>query len=454
MTVQIIQQAINNKNWSKLQDTTFLSIFSSGEKSKLDQISFNKEVFTEFIFNSNYFIKNLRSVSTSNRAIIYNIDSIIINICKTILNNNFDISVNDWKNYIKNFYILYSSGRFNSSNYLLFEMFSYHNKNTNYLKALTDDNIYKQISDLFKWKFQRQIELYKGIFDGLTATEIEKLKNRLSFNKKNIQLASNDKNVKEILKIFSFNEILELYDKRINFFIHIDLGYVLEDYSQEDYFTLLKNRIESGKTYVSFVSYFKIHKDLEVPNWLYEFLFDYEDLGPTEISRKKEFIKNCINNLTEEQIDKQYMNIPTRFLIKKTSLHLSKITEYKGKDLYDLTREGLFYTEEEIAENPHFFNPEKLSKGEKLYYVTEDTFKLLNKTWGKRQRYNNDLTDFFEIVNKLSYNSFTIKNIKYLQEKTNVKNTKVINLLKRRIVKYFNEEKLAKCLIFLKKYEE
>lgn len=80
MTVQIIQQAIDNQNWKKLIKTEFFNLFDlNSDKSLTNQISFNNELFSKFIFNIKYFSEHIKYINEYITNIIY-FDEIFKNI--------------------------------------------------------------------------------------------------------------------------------------------------------------------------------------------------------------------------------------------------------------------------------------------------------------------------------------------------------------------------------------
>ena len=93
-----------------------------------------------------------------------------------------------------------------------------------------------------------------------------------------------------------------------------------------------------------------------------------------------------------------------------------KLPENIGRYV-NFIRAKRFFTEEEIAANPNLFDPEYVKDSGKSY-VSRETFKILNKQFNKRKQYGEGLDDFLTIIRKYSYETMTIKTIKYLVEKT------------------------------------
>jgi hypothetical protein len=163
-----------------------------------------------------------------------------------------------------------------------------------------------------------------------------------------------------------------------------------------------------------------------------------------------------INNVSEKVIVDNIKSIHLGYLAKRQSMSLERITELVGKKNYDLTWHSRFFTDEEIAANPHFFDPRVLNRRTSAY-VSLDTFKILNKTWELRQQYNDELRYFEPIVSGLAPDAITIKTLRYLKEKTQSSNEVVIKAIKR---KYIDEawakdaKKLAIIQKFIKKFEQ
>ena len=113
-------------------------------------------------------------------------------------------------------------------------------------------------------------------------------------------------------------------------------------------------------------------------------------------------------------------------------------------------KEKEIFTEEEIAANPHFFDPRVLNS-RVCAFVSPDTFKLLNKTWGLRLKYNDELGNFADIVSGLQSGAISLKTLRYLKEKTNASNEVVFKVIERKHIKEARS-KDAKKLAIVKKF--
>jgi hypothetical protein len=84
-----------------------------------------------------------------------------------------------------------------------------------------------------------------------------------------------------------------------------------------------------------------------------------------------------------------------------------------------------FSTEEEMQKYPFLFDPEAM-KYQTGNYISRKTYTLLNSTWGKKQRYDEEHFSTLEGVTKNMVAGYiTIKNIKYLKMKTGSSNSAV-----------------------------
>jgi len=126
------------------------------------------------------------------------------------------------------------------------------------------------------------------------------------------------------------------------------------------------------------------------------------------------------NNMSLTQIKKYKDKMFVGHLARKRDLSLDEITKMKGKELDDLSDVRIF-TEYEIASNPHFFDPESL-KNKAKQYMTKPTFSKLNKAWGKRQRYNENLVKFRRIMDDAFRVNMSMEDIKYLISATGASN--------------------------------
>lgn len=451
MTVQIIQQAIDNQNWDELIKTEFFNLFNLNyDKSLTNQISFNNELFSKFIFNIKYFSEHIKYINEYITNIIY-FDEIFKNIFRKIKQDKINLSEYDWKKFVgcfidfeENYINVYRCREVD-----ILEALRFDNKNSGYLKLLAnDDKLYAEIKKYLS-NITIMIQIEHGIFDDLSDDEKEKLKDRLIFSK-HIKIRTTSANVGEFLKIYTLEEIENLASKD-KFFIGKDFGNFIIDYSGDEFFNFIKDRIKKNKSIIYYKSYLKKHPEVLMPDWFSDYLFTPENnVLSQKQNEKKLFIIEAINNMTLEQIDKNHQHIPSSVLFDKDDINVSKITEYKGTRNKDYSYKTRFCTEEEIAENPHFFDPKGILHYSG-YYISEETWNILNKTWKKRVKYNNKLTDFIQICNSIHNGAFNPKNIKYLKNKCNVKNSLIIKVIinKQKI----ENKKLLKMQKFFKLYK-
>jgi hypothetical protein len=137
--------------------------------------------------------------------------------------------------------------------------------------------------------------------------------------------------------------------------------------------------------------------------------------------------------LTLEQIERYKDLLSLEAMLFNKRIPLDKVKEFKSVEFFDASKIR-FFTEEEIIQNPEFFDPESVKKVGYLY-VSESTFKLLNKTWSKKQKYENDLSDFTTLCNNLvRLKYFLFDDLRYIVKKTGASNDRVVKeIISRRI---------------------
>jgi hypothetical protein len=203
--------------------------------------------------------------------------------------------------------------------------------------------------------------------------------------------------------------------------------------------------IDRGETVAvdSWLPYFLEHPDYEIDDEQFKKLFD--KFGGHVFGY-------IINNISEKVIEEKIKSIHTGYLVKRQSMSLERMSELLDHAKTDMSGYSRFFTEEEIAQHPHFFDPRALNRRTCLY-VSRDTFKILNKTWGTKQQYNDELVDFVTIVRSLTPGALSIKTLRYLKEKTSVSNEIVTStIFGRHIDMTVASSKDAKKLSIIKNF--
>ena len=149
---------------------------------------------------------------------------------------------------------------------------------------------------------------------------------------------------------------------------------------------------------------------------------EYQQSGAVAPKTERKFDPNATVNKSTRH-EKPNMT----YKMTQEEFEQSEMNKMKGEPEQDISHVR-FFTEEEIIANPNLFSPQTLAR-EPFAYVTPSTFKLLNIIWGKRRKYNPDLTDFSKIVGTVDANKITIAMLKYLVKRTNVQNAEIIKAL-------------------------
>ena len=430
LTISEKQDLINAKNWNALVETDLLRDFRFNSTT-FKQYTFERDFVMNFLFNETRFSAHSEYIRFSLLSQFYPGD-VMKNVMSRIRDLNIQITTDDWKVIAKSVAALYASTNFDrtSCSYVL----QITDKDANYLRALADDEIYKIISDSSLARYGVN-NLNAEEFTKLSLEEQRKLVTRLHLGStKGIVVVNGDE------RVFAPVAKTPGEIEKISRYLKIDVFKILADLNPDEYISMLLSMSDYNVPEYSLLPYFQNHKDFTLTNDQFKKLFDM--YGPT-------IYQYIINNITMEQIEDKIMTIPIPDLIKRDDLTLNKITEARGTSNVNLCLHK-FFTEEEIAANPHFFDPVYLNDRPCLY-VTSDTFRLLNKAWNKRQRYSERLTDFTEIVHNMNTNSYTISNLRYLKSKTKASNEVVTNaILRKPIDEVLNSDN--KKLGILKKF--
>jgi hypothetical protein len=310
-------------------------------------------------------------------------------------------------------------------------------RDAEFLRVLADDDLYDRLLEI-RMPGLSAYRLDALEFAKLTPEEQEKVALRLTYGQRTrVNIDNGD------MRIFA-TAVKSMQDiNKLAYLLATDVGKILADLGPDEYlqalFNLLDNYVEVGIDY--WLPYFLDHQDYAFSETQFKKLSGYFGEG---------MYKYVIGNLSDKMVMDNIMSIDIDILIKRESLTLDQITEILGARRANLCGAPRFFTEEEIAANPHFFDPYSL-KNKAWFYVSNDTFKILNKSWGTRYRYNEDLVDFSAITEALVPAATTIKTLRYLKEKTNASNEVVVKAIDR---KHIDEawSKDAKKLSIIKKF--
>jgi hypothetical protein len=405
--IEEIQELIDNKDWKQLSpyDTESLfELFDARTIGPSDTFTYNLEFFTEFLFVDKYYNKSANFSAGS----IFRI---------ALLNTlQMGFSENDYKEFLIHGYrfaIDHGIEHGFSNNISVNSEFL----SVDFYKAILNS---QELSDRFSSGKFYLINFHAGTLKGLTPQEILKL----------FLLPVPDANIpvydqKKLLDVFDTpEEFIDFYNTLHSKSIgtDINLGEVLSKLSQSEYSEALEYyRTRSGRvpSYYDNIFHYYLHNDHEIP----------QDV----IEKLKQFgaLEEYISKLTDKQLEDNAEEFSTQELIQN-SISLDKIMELKPELLEERELENLsqyrFSTEEEMVKYPFLFDPEAM-KYQTGNYLSRKTHKILNSTWKKSQRYNEEHFSTFEGVTKnMAGGYITIKNIKYLKEKTGASNSVVFDV--------------------------
>jgi hypothetical protein len=310
-------------------------------------------------------------------------------------------------------------------------------KDVEFLRVLADDDLYDRLLEI-RMSGMNVYRLDALEFAKVTPQEQEKVALRLTYGQRTRVYIDNGDMTIFASTVKSTQKINDLA-----YLLATEVSKILADLEPREYLQALFKLIDDkvNVRIESWLSYFHEHQDFELNKTQLKKLLDY--FGG-------DMFNFMTGNLTDEMVMDNIMSISVENLIKRNSLTLDKIVEILGPRRVDLCGLTRFFTEEEIVKYPHFFDPASLNRIP-CFYVSRDTFKVLNKSWGTRHRYNEDLVDFSAITAALVPTATTIKTLRYLKEKTNASNEVVVKAIDR---KHIDEawSKDAKKLSIIKKF--
>ena len=436
-TVQEKQDLINAKDWDALVKTDLFTAFNYGI-SAYKHYTFDRDFMLSFVFNVDRFIAHTKYVAALITTNLYSED-VLQNVLLRCADLGIKLSTDDWKEIISATDTLFAKEVINST--AVANVLNITGKDVNYLRLLLDD---KLVAKLLSYPLTGTgyFILNAIEFAKLTPEEQRKVAPLLTYNNNLLSVVVENGDERIFANVAKNHKDLYAICRRFR----IKISSVLADLEPEEYTKALLDMIDSGEAVAiavveSWLPYFLEHPDYEISDEHFKKLFD--KFG-------SHVFMYITNNVSEKVIVDNIKSIHIGYLAKRQSMTLERITELVGNKNTDLTGHSRFFTEEEIAANPHFFDPRVLNS-RVCAYVSPDTFKLLNKTWGLRQKYNDELRYFEAIVSGLMSDAVTVKTLRYLKEKTKASNEVVTTAIKR---KHINEDwsKDAKKLSIIKKF--
>jgi len=436
------QELITSKNWDKLSQTDIFCDFGF-DLDTCNGYVFEKEFLTDFIFDDNYFERTKKYVNDELGKVFY-VDMLFSNILFRSNALSIVLSTEEWKKIITFLHSSVTSHLINSRDAIYF--FTLTGKDINFFRACLDDNTSKKIKSIERQKIRITQTLDANEFRKLSPTEQQKVIYTLPIDCFSIlEIKNGDGSVFENIAD-SPNEV-EILSK----FIGIPVSEIYKNLSPDKYYEKLKELVKSGiKPYVyRWCNYFRKHPEFVLTQEQFEFFLE---------SFNTSVISTIILNISIDMLKSNFRKIAPISLLLRPEITLDDMTELYGKQRMDLT--GVrFFTEEEIVKNPHFFDPNKLNDSTTLY-CSKETFKLLNKTWGTKHKYNTNLTDCRSIVRKLNDETLSAKALKYIKRKTGSSNdimlTAIMGILKSNLelgAKYNDDAaKILKIREFLTKF--
>ena len=432
-TVQEKQDLINAKDWDELVKTDIFLDFDRGSNT-FEQYTFDRDFVLSFVFNEERFSDHTEHIFTSTGKGHFPF-FILSNTMKRAQALGIKFSTKEWKEIANGLCDLFKANRINVATVI--DNMKITGKDVEFLRVLADDDLYKRLSEITMTGMSAY-RLDANEFAKLSPDEQEKVALRLTYGQRTRVYIDNGDMTIFASAVKSTQKINDLA-----YLLATEVSKILADLEPSEYLRALLKLIDDkvNVRIESWLTYFHEHQDFELNKTQLKKLLDY--FGG-------DMFNFMTGNLTDEMIMDNIMSISVENLIKRNSLTLDKIVEILGPRRVDLCGQTRFFTEEEIVKYPHFFDPASLNRIP-CFYVSRDTFKVLNKSWGTRHRYNEDLVDFSAITATLVPTATTIKTLRYLKEKTNASNEVVINAIKR---KHIDEawSKDAKKLSIIKKF--
>lgn len=439
-TQQEKQDAITARDWASLVQSNLFRDFDFNT-STYESYTFDKDFILEFVFNVARHTAHNEFLRT-NMRLTYFTDDVMRHVFERISNLGITFTTDEWLKIISATSDLAKTATIvrSAAIYVL----SLNGKDVNYLRALLDDVTYRKIQEIKISSIgASRSKLDISEFNKLSLDEQRQIIPRLNFGT-GYPISSVNGDVSDLAHLASTPE----ETVKLAWDLGVNVSELLQNTDPDTYTNMLigLNDSETGVQRIArWGSYYENHTYFKLSDGQLDKLFDvYNSV----------VFRYVINNITDDQLVKNAAQISTRVLFKRDGLTLSRVSELLGDNNTDLTGHR-FFTEEEIRDNPQFFDPKSVIDTN-MYYVSPDTFKLLNKTWGKRIQYRGTLTTLDVLISKnLSIGSLaSIETLRYLVQKTGASNDVLTSIVLREYIDpRWNEDcrKLSAVKDFLKR---
>jgi len=412
MNIQEKQEIINSKKWIELIKTNILLDFKS---NSVQNYKFGADFLTGFVFNDGKITEHL--IFLGDKISSNDLGDILLNILKIVRKNKVEVSTDDWKQIVRTSISLNNYKRI--IKYTTDNILSLDSKDVNFLRILFDGVILNALNSYFNYVGSySNNELNANEYKKLTLEEQKSFVSKLSLaGYKRIKIVNGTGSI-FLSYARTYKDILHISKK-----ITVTTKEIIKDLPADECLKIIINELKNDNKIdlAVWAVYFNDHPELVLSDVEFKLLHS--------IYVRKVF-DYFINNMTDKMIDENINEITPAHMLKKREYSLDKITELFGKDLFDLSLEK-FFTEEEIKKNPHFFDPRSLIEHPVLY-CSKETFNLLNKTWYKKVRYDDNLTNFSDILEYIADIDISIDVLRYLKKKTNTSNEILSDILFKR----------------------
>jgi hypothetical protein len=408
MFTQEKQDLINKKDWKSLLRTDILDELNDHNNSEFRKYVFDFDFIYEFVLKRFNEIK-----STTNKTVSFRYIS--KNMFFRAKELNLNITANQWGLIVNEFFKIKKNKANDISSLDINTFLDNENKNSEYIKFIINCKN-PEFYELFQ-VVKRSITFNSFNSEGSSVNDFIALfdafetiyKNNRSFH--TIEFYFDDKTINRLLKEFKTDDELVSFFNKGN----IPLENAIKTFSEDRFISFIRKNLKIIES-TDVLLYVKSHRDMILPDDLVKTIFEENKLN------------NFASILTLEQTEKYKNQIDIYGMVFNKRIPLDKVKEFKSVEFFDVSKIR-FFTEEEIIQNPAFFDPESVKNVGHLY-ISESTFALLNKTWGKKQKYDNNLSKFsslFESLASLQY--FSIDILRYLIRKTGINNTELVNAI-------------------------
>jgi ribosomal protein S6 len=408
MFTQEKQDLIDKKDWDGLLQTDILPDFEINDTGRY---VFNFDFMYEFVLKRFH-----ENAITANYKI--NIDSLFRNMFVRAKELKLNITANQWELIINEFIEIKKN---NNNSFLINNgvFLDTGNKNSEFIKFLINyDN--PELDKLYR-EYQSTIIIDSSNVNDLSANDIIELADKFNKIYKNesyylVNFGFDDETIEKLInEIKTDDDLISFFEK-----INVPLHNAINLFSENRFISFIRKNLDIININ-NINQYIKIHSDMILP----------DDLVKTIVDTGKLYYFATV--LTLEQIERYKDLLSLEAMLFNKRIPLDKVKEFKSVEFFDASKIR-FFTEEEIIQNPEFFDPESVKKVGYLY-VSESTFKLLNKTWSKKQKYENDLSDFTTLCNNLvRLKYFLFDDLRYIVKKTGASNDRVVKeIISRRI---------------------